>query len=768
MASGSGSCTYVLDPDTPATWDGDPGEACYVDNNVLDESGVWHCPHDATGDAARCIFHQPVADKEDVAVVEAFLDIVQPAGGDTAAAETPPQFLGARVGSFDLADHTTGPITAESPIDWSHATFQEDVDWTAVAVDVPSLRFHGSTFYSDAVFSDVTIEGDLLCRSCAFTGYTSFSDVEVFGVGMFNGGRFERTATFHDATIHDTTDFDTAQFDGMANLGGATFESKLTVKSTEFKSRVNLDNTHFKGPVKILQTNFTGGFSCEAATFADEMSFYAVNCNEAAEFKTTTFETEADFRETEFHAASTFDNAAFGGRASFEEVVFHDDAQFKSVEFDGFAAFTSEFEGAAVFDSSQFAAYTTFQETTIAGLAEFESVACDDIIRFHDTTFEAATTFDYAVFRDLADFENTSFETAATFDNATFKQTAQFNAASFNGEASFAAATWQDVEFHTAIFDSVATFDDGVFQDGGTFSEARFRDRASFRTVVAADELGFREVVFATGSDFTDSELPEAIFDDADVSNGTFAEAALEGAEFENADLSGTDLERTTLSGADLFQANLSGARLFGARMDGVVIDTETVFDEHGAYRCVYDPNSSYVYDADTTDSGAGRIRKAMGAYHGLEQLTRMNTMPDAQSKFFTRRQDMRRLQLRQDGQRLNYWFAAAQNAVFRHGESFSRVVGWSVGTIVAFALVFPLGGWFQSESTGAITYDAIAESPTLLWKTFYHSTLLFLTGSGPLNTIGTGGEILTTLEALIAPILLALLIFVLGRRAAR
>jgi hypothetical protein len=63
---------------------------------------------------------------------------------------------------------------------------------------------------------------------------------------------------------------------------------------------------------------------------------------------------------------------------------------------------------------------------------------------------------------------------------------------------------------------------------------------------------------------------------------------------------------------------------------------------------------------------------------------------------------------------------------------------------------------------------DAIVESPLLLWESFNHSARLFLTGTGPLKPVGIVGEVLMFGESLIAPILLALIIFVLGRRAAR
>ncbi len=212
----------------------------------------------------------------------------------------------------------------------------------------------------------------------------------------------------------------------------------------------------------------------------------------------------------------------------------------------------------------------------------------------------------------------------------------------------------------------------------------------------------------------------------------------------------------------------MRGAELYGVRLGDAAINIETTLTHTDGY-CIYDPRSSHDYNSEEDDeSNVRRTRKAMGAYQALEQLAQANSFPDKQAKFFARRQDMRRAQLREDGRRLEYWFAEAQNAIFRHGESFSRVVGWSVGTIVVFAFIFPFGGWLQSDSTGTLTYEAIAESPELMWQAFYHSLLLFLTGGGPLSPTGFAGEMLTAIESLIAPILLALLIFVLGRRAAR
>jgi uncharacterized protein YjbI with pentapeptide repeats len=305
---------------------------------------------------------------------------------------------------------------------------------------------------------------------------------------------------------------------------------------------------------------------------------------------------------------------------------------------------------------------------------------------------------------------------------------------------------------------------------------AEFKEACQFYGAEFLSEAQFSEVEFRDGADFGTCDISDCVFDnatltassfeDAEATAADFREANLESSDFSSADLRGANLERTKLSNSDLFDTNLSGTRLYGTRMGDVAINSQTVFDDHGTYRCVYDPHSEYEYTPD--DENVGRLTKSMGAYHVLEQLTRANTLPDEQSKFFARRQDMRRAQLRSEGRRVSYWFAEAQNAIFRHGESFSRVIGWSIGTIIAFAFIFPLGGWLQSDSTGTLTYGSIADSPEVLWQSFHHSSLLFLTGGGPLNPTGFVGELLITIEAMIAPILLALLIFVLGRRAAR
>jgi uncharacterized protein YjbI with pentapeptide repeats len=481
------------------------------------------------------------------------------------------------------------------------------------------------------------------------------------------------------------------------------------------------------------------------------------------------FDGEVRFYKTQFYGELDFKGAVFAADSWFGYASFAEDVQFSSPYGDGNWTL---FENKAEFPNVSFKSLARFKGVKFKNGVDFSEVIFHDEGDFRETIYEGDSSFRQTVFKGPAKFRDTEFHTKVRFGGAQFRANANFKKATFESEARF----WTPSERKNTVFKGISDFRGTSFGSDANFRTVQFGKETYFQ------KARFEEPPVFSGSNcdnvaFTDLALAEADFSEASLINAdlkgttansaSFREAHLENADLEEADFQNVDFERAKLSNSDLFGTNLSGTQLYGARIGDAAINTETVLDKYGEYRCVYDPNSEYDYDPND-GAQVGKLRKAMGAYHVLEQLTRANTLPDEQSKFFARRQDMRRGQLQNEGRQMAYWFAEAQNAVFRHGESFSRVVGWSVGTIVAFAFIFPFGGWLQSASTGTLTYGAIAESPELMWQAFYHSLLLFLTGSGPLSPTGFVGEMLTAIESVIAPILLALLIFVLGRRAAR
>ncbi len=255
----------------------------------------------------------------------------------------------------------------------------------------------------------------------------------------------------------------------------------------------------------------------------------------------------------------------------------------------------------------------------------------------------------------------------------------------------------------------------------------------------------------------------------------------LSGADLWNADLSGANLERSTLIGVNMFDADLTKITPYGARIEAVQINDGTEFHatpseyrrwwqpEWGPFslphRCGYDPaveQPEHVSDTDHDEL----LTKAADTYRQFEELARQNTQPALQSSLFVLRQDMQRKRYREKGQYLQAGANRLFRAVFKHGESFGRILLAAGLTILLFA-----GAYWQM--------DLILENPDAADSEFindpfdaiYFSTLTFTTlGLGDFQP-AAGSELgrgLVLVEATIGAILIATFVFVLGRRAAR
>lgn len=87
---------------------------------------------------------------------------------------------------------------------------------------------------------------------------------------------------------------------------------------------------------------------------------------------------------------------------------------------------------------------------------------------------------------------------------------------------------------------------------------------------------------------------------------------------------------------------------------------------------------------------------------------------------------------------------------------------------ILSFALLYPLGGWIQPTDGDPLTYATISSTPVEILNSVYYSTLTYTAlGFGDFQPVGFG-RLLTTLETGFGAVMLALLVFILGRRAAR
>ncbi|ELY39796.1 hypothetical protein C496_14001 [Natronorubrum tibetense GA33] len=325
-------------------------------------------------------------------------------------------------------------------------------------------------------------------------------------------------------------------------------------------------------------------------------------------------------------------------------------------------------------------------------------------------------------------------------------------------------------------------------------------------------------------ADLSDANLARADLSDAYLVNTDFSGAELRATDFSGAylpevDLSGVNLKSATfhnanlqeviLNRATLFRVDFRGAKLHGSLLGDARIDAETEFlgppvndgvrSPHTCAAifskpcCVYDPN--YSGESDETNED-----KAKSVYQALEELATRAAQTRLQSQCFVRRQDIQKDVYRKtllngpeqdsdetetiDSQpylqsRLNSFeirsiagmrYARAKTArmTLLYGESPWRIIAWSVGFVVAVALVYPLNEWLRPIGEEPITYSRIAEEPTLFLESLYFSTLTFTTlGMGDYEPLGWG-QAIATLNTAFGAILIALLVFVLGRRAAK
>jgi uncharacterized protein YjbI with pentapeptide repeats len=459
------------------------------------------------------------------------------------------------------------------------------------------------------------------------------------------------------------------------------------------------------------------------------------------------------------------------------------------------------------------------------GLFSQETKSADsDPLVFIGCTFHSRVSFsgtiskpivvDYSNFRNKLESGNVTFEDKVNFRNIRFAEGADFIDAEFVEDVSFWRSEFNGYSpFVDCDFNGKARFagievNDLIVFDGSTFRGSTQFEGSKFNNVTSfSSENG--EVSFKNPPDFSDSELKSVKFIKTDISRANFsgsdiidcnfsgvdltagnlAGADATEANFSNATLQNSDLETVTFSRATLFGTDLRGAKLSGAILGDVQIDDDTKFLGHSSDdsntsphtlstirsqpTCVYDPD--YEEDNEHTD-----VDKAKSVYRALEELGGKHARPRLQARCFVRRQDL---------QKQDYWDdataddasleerfiagarwsrAKAARATLLYGESPWRVIAWSLGIIFSFALLYPLGGWMKPADGDPITYAQIASNPVEILNSVYYSTLTYTAlGFGDFQPVGFG-RLLTTLETGLGAVMLALLVFILGRRAAR
>lgn len=252
-------CGYVFDP---GDREAKAGSTSALSEDVLDDDGVWRCPHESHDGYDRCVFHLPPDRTSDVDVEDRFLTRIAEPG------RAPKQFIGANFGSLDLA-HVVVESVDNHPVDLRYADFTDTATWEYAIVRQP-LNLEAATFHGTADFTETRFRNEVY-----FSGATFEADARFYEARFAQGGWFYEV-TFAEANFHRST------FGGNVDFIQAHFE-ECTFREAVFTERVHFDEGRF-----------------------EHASFPGVRFEDDAYFDGAAFPERANFRHASFGATGSF------------------------------------------------------------------------------------------------------------------------------------------------------------------------------------------------------------------------------------------------------------------------------------------------------------------------------------------------------------------------------------------------------------------------------------------------------------------------------
>ncbi|WEL22698.1 pentapeptide repeat-containing protein [Halorhabdus sp. BNX81] len=317
------------------------------------------------------------------------------------------------------------------------------------------------------------------------------------------------------------------------------------------------------------------------------------------------------------------------------------------------------------------------------------------------------------------------------------------------------------------------------------------------------------------GADFSDADLQVAVFIDAKLWKSEFLGTNLWGAEFSEIDakfatFENANLQDAVFSAADCRYAIFSSALLYETVFEDMRINSGTIFYNRelssnkkseilsflgrftsflsvvpesrpsSSFRpvCVYEADPSIEDSGESLDSksllpGTDRLEAARWVYRRLETLHEKNALSEEARKFHISKEEAERKLLKERGDPRRY-VKTLMWALSKHGESVKRLLTWWFGVIVLAGLAFPFVGGVKEPDGTTYAIASLGELET--WAgvndvllNVYFSVITFSTiGYGDLSPASPWSRVLVAGESLVGAILVALLVFVLGRRVAR
>jgi uncharacterized protein YjbI with pentapeptide repeats len=458
------------------------------------------------------------------------------------------------------------------------------------------------------------------------------------------------------------------------------------------------------------------------------------------------FVAEAYLHDVTFKRSLDFSGASFLQPLSCRSAIFDDKVDLQFVEFNESADFTgAKFSDDASLSGSKFLKGAYFKDAVFQKEADLSAIGFHGIPNFSgaqflksislaNSTFELTPVFLRTVFADTADFSHVGFIQGATFPQAKFLDEVSFEGAIFGGEAHFLFTQFaKTVDFSAAQFLGAASFRETHFrsgnalQPGPVFSLTRFSPDAS--------------------NLFYKTDLSHALFHNCDITNITFASVVWRKRAHNNSPM--VFEENLPLDSEYASTLTLPG----GSRDYGMIAQLYHQLKKN------YDDHLDYW---------------AADHFHYGEMETQRLAVPTSGPLLKLRAFYHRHLSL-------IAWYRRGSS----YGNSYLRPAAWLFGTLLFFALLFPVNGLRQTTSNPsvpapAITYRSVWPAGSPLHDKIWAE--LKLIGKSCLTAIDTAtfqksfeytptypyGRGLAILESLLTATLFALFLLAIRRQFRR
>jgi len=664
---------------------------------------------------------------------------------------------------FSETQFHDGDTVANEEVNFKNILFKNKANFSSV--DFPHTKFTESIFQSVAKFDKVIFRNRVLFDHCEFNSKTIFKEA-----------RYADDADYSDTKFAGEVQFDGAEFRGgngidneSLSLENTNFEQGAQFRHVQFQdlngrqlvsgSNIDFSKCVFNDSVVLSDCDIDGQLIATKSVFGNIKSRDTVlvidGCDISGEVNFTdawisgidssngSFGSDVIFTETWFDDSVNFNRSSFSQQANFDHVTFDSTADFSDCEFTRLANFVgSEFHGGEhSIDDAKFKG-SEFNE------AKFSEV---------DLQF---ATFSSTIFSNGLEFKNSQCSGEFEFKDAEINGVLAIKGSEFGGDVSIEISLTDDADLTATLFRenvdlTVTARERGIIIDmsNSLISGGKIRHKGDNPPLYDFTKATIGKVTFLAGTDIFDyCKFRNTVFDDFNFTHHNLILSdnnynlhnwkGYEISDFENNknELTPGKIESTYLKAKNA--AADSGDRKAAAEF----FIKEMIF-RRKKYTKIIKGNTRNLHDSNSL----------------IEE-----DLSDKVSEF-TKGGDLR-TRLGAVGKWIGNWVLYQTCG---YGERLWRVIYISGIVVVVFGILFATVTKGTSGVSNLAT-DGIDSVSTLLTpeglvtilKNIYFSMITFTTlGYGDIRPVGRTAGTLAGLESFIGALLLALVVFVLGRR---